>query len=86
MKLFLPTLLALALVSCDSPEPDAAYTDPAPILRENAELKKKVAALEYERDEAVKKHESALRLVNQFMDQKYELERKMEKAGLTGSN
>lgn len=44
---FLPALVALALASCDKPA-DLSHLDPAPMLRENAELKKKVAALEKE--------------------------------------
>jgi chromosome segregation and condensation protein ScpB len=50
VKPLLFALAAVVLVSCDKPA-DVSHLDAAPVLRENAELKKKVAALEKEKEE-----------------------------------
>jgi hypothetical protein len=80
MKFLLPAFLAVTLASCDKPT-DVSHLDPAPILRENAELKKKVAALEKEKEEIGKElahakmmHESAVRVGSKLMGEKHTLQ------------
>jgi len=52
MKLLLYALAALSLAACDRSEQTETRLDPVPLLtRENAELKKKVARLEKEKEE-----------------------------------
>lgn len=46
MKISITIIAAIALVSCDQRDAAVSTLDPAPVLRENAELKKKVADLE----------------------------------------